>query len=475
MTNWQEALGSARAHFVEQLEQRGLAPISEARLTGCIQFGETTHRITVVLTKGFPFNPPSVYPDEEFPRSWHRELDGAMCIYPYAGRETLPWLDTDDFFASIRRWLIESEDGWTKDAPDLDLHRYFIAAQDDRLLVYDDLDPLLNRYIRLRLGAHTIEVLGPGVIPARTLTQKRRAFGFVTDIGELASPPQDWDQIAELLSPQVSKIIDSAVRDRRIEYLIVRYSRQNHTSVLALATCATAAGIELRALQSAHRGKETLTLRSGFQHEALRGKNVLIVGAGAVGSYLCDALTRVGIGHLTVRDYDLLRPGNLIRHLATPSFVGQPKVTAVRAIIHAQPYNVTTVTAEPTALTDPAEVPALLDRYDLVIDATADAAASAMLGTAARATRKHIVSVCLQEEGRVVRIDVIPPITGEPNPPTTSSIAPSDETYEAGCGDPVSMTPPFAVTEAASLAARHAVGLLTGTPLTPAGEVRDYR
>ena len=52
---------------------------------------------------------------------------------------------------------------------------------------------------------------------------------------------------------------------------------------------------------------------------------------------------------------------------------------------------------------------------------------------------------------------------------------PGKRHFEAGCGDPVSLTPSFAVMEAASLAVRLAVALLTGRPM-PAPEIeRDYR
>lgn len=475
MTDWNEAVDATRAQFVEHLEQRGFTLDSTDRLTGHLSLGETTHHIVVTLNGRFPFAPPSVYPQQDLPRSWHRELDGAMCLYPSAGREELPWLDPDDFIATIHRWLHESQNGWSSDSPDLDLQRYFYAAADSHLLTYDNIGALLNRYVRLRRDSHTITVVGPGAIPAKAVTDKRRAFGYVADIGEPDRPPQDWDQIAELLDPTTSTTIDKAIRDGRIKYLLVQYKRQTHTAVLALETHHTTAGIELRALASAPNDLTALTLRSGIQAATLHNRHVLVVGAGAVGSFTCDALARAGLGNLTVRDSDVLRPGNLIRHLADERHVGKHKVIAIRETILARPHNVTTVTAEPHDLTEPTDVAELLDRYDLVIDATADAAVSTMLNAAARASRAHIVSACLQEEGRVVRVDIIPSISGDPHPAVTPSAQTTPAVYEAGCGDPVSLTPYFAVTEAASLAARHAVGILTGAPLTNAGDVRDYR
>jgi hypothetical protein len=46
------------------------------------------------------------------------------------------------------------------------------------------------------------------------------------------------------------------------------------------------------------------------------------------------------------------------------------------------------------------------------------------------------------------------------------------EVFEAGCGEPVSPTPPHAVAEAAATAVRHIIGILTGTPVSDAGEER---
>lgn len=475
MNEWEEALAATREQFIDRLEQRGFARDSTEELSGGIEVDAETHPITVRLGPRFPFAPPAAYPNDDFPRSWHRELDGAMCLYPLVGRETLPWLDADEFIRMVHRWLFESIHGWTTDSPDLDLQRYFQPSVDDRLLVYEDIEPLLHRYIRLRRDQNTITVVGPGAIPNKAVTHPRRAFGYVADIGEPGTPPHNWEHLSDLVDPTVATTIEKAVRDKRVHYLLVRYARQGHGAVLALEAHNTVAGIELRGLDSAATNQKTLRLRSGPQALGLLTKHVLVVGAGSVGSHLCEALSRAGVGHLTVRDHDVLRPGNLVRHLASASYIGQHKVAAIREILHGQPHNVTVVTADPTNLTDPLEVPGLLDHFDLVIDATADAATSPMLNAAARALGRRVLNVCVKEEGHVVRVDIVPPYSGDAladTPPSPNRPAP---VFEAGCGDPVSLTPPFAVVEAASLAARHAVALLAGVPISPAGDVRDYR
>ena len=97
-----------------------------------------------------------------------------------------------------------------------------------------------------------------------------------------------------------------------------------------------------------------------------------------------------------------------------------------------------------------------------------------MLEAAAGFTGIRFVTTCLQNEGRSMRVDVVPPLDGTaPLAPTVIRSSSTPELFEAGCGLPVSPTPPYAVAEAAAMAVRHSVRLLAGTPESPAGEHRD--
>jgi hypothetical protein len=81
--------------------------------------------------------------------------------------------------------------------------------------------------------------------------------------------------------------------------------------------------------------------------------------------------------------------------------------------------------------------------------------------------------VVLQNEGKTFRVDVLPPIGGADPLPSSDRGEQVTAVYEAGCGSPVSLTPPPAVAEAAAAAARHAIATLTGAPLSAAGEIRE--
>jgi molybdopterin/thiamine biosynthesis adenylyltransferase len=258
---------------------------------------------------------------------------------------------------------------------------------------------------------------------------------------------------------------------------LVRYSRAGNEGVLALkVTCDEDGVISIRSLRSAPMDTRNLTLRAGTAVDGLREKKVAVVGVGAVGSHVADSLARSGVGTIAVVDSDIVKPGNLIRHVAGTGDIGWSKADAVAHVIMRALYNQSAVIPISAQLLVSGDAEYLLENFDLVVDATADGKATALLHHAAEVAGKHIVSVCLKEDGNVVRLDILPPISGPPLAATPESMRdPAAYVYEAGCGDPVSMTPHFAVLEAAAIAARHAIGLLTGAPLDLAGEVRDYR
>jgi hypothetical protein len=461
--------------FVEQLERRGWRTLPDGALSAVLLVDGVSHAIRLGLPAEFPFVPPRVFPTEGTPLSWHAELDGAMCIYPESGRGSLPWLVVDDFIESILGWLRATAAGWPADAPDMDLERYFQPAEVQALVVYDEsIESLVDRYVRLSVDGPRIALVGAGVKPKKVRPRSHRLFGYVVDIGVPTSPPRSWPEIAVLLKPPVRENIERSIRRGDIELLLVRYVRGDATGAVALVATMTGHDIELRSIPSASTSAKALALRGGADRDALHSKSVLVVGAGAIGSFVCDQLARSGLGSLTVRDGDVLRPGNSVRHLAPSSLAGHLKADVVKYMIERQPHNGTKIVSDPRPLVDPDEVVDLIASFDLVIDASADGAASAMLADAARSAGVRIVSASLQKDGQIVRVDVIPPMRGVALEAVDVPHRDALPVFEAGCGDPVSMTPPFAVAEVAGLTTRVAVHVLTNEMSIPAGSVHVY-
>jgi len=63
---------------------------------------------------------------------------------------------------------------------------------------------------------------------------------------------------------------------------------------------------------------------------ALKNKHVAVIGCGAVGAVVADALAASGVGTLTLVDHDEYSEDNVFRHLLEPFWIGSSKVGGLR-------------------------------------------------------------------------------------------------------------------------------------------------
>lgn len=131
-------------------------------------------------------------------------------------------------------------------------------------------------------------------------------------------------------------------------------------------------------------GTETLT--------NLTHHRVLIAGLGGVGSFVAEALGRIGIEHLTLLDHDIVSPSNLNRQLvALHSTLGQKKTEVMAARLRdINPYVQLTLLSE---FLYPEQAPALIEpqKFSYVVDCIDTIASKAAL-----------VASCLQQRIPVV-------------------------------------------------------------------------
>lgn len=473
MDLWQEQIEYVREDFISRLVGRGMTLIAENSHKGprdCTLQGD---RVTVTLGSGFPYAPPEVRLKGE-PRlvSWHVETNGKMCLYTSSERSHQPWRDVGAFLERIEAWFENSDAGWPGDVPVLDIETYLDLPLDHRFLTYRGLHGLADGYVRLKSDGRKIHFLGPGKVAKNT--KKGLLNGYLTTLGTLETPPRTWEDLLSI-SP-AREVLLNAFHRGRLDVLLMRYSRQEQHGVLSVALNDNGEGPQPHRLLSASADPTTMGIRAGRESSVLQGKSVCLVGGGALGSHISDALIRAGLGELTIRDFDILTPGNLTRHVITdPESCGDFKADALKRDLKSRPYCRGEVWSVATALTDPFEAIDMIEKFDLVVDATADGGVTLMLEHAAAAVGKPIVTACLQNEGTTHRVDIVPPLAGEtPLPSTTNRPLTAPLTFEAGCGEPISATPPHAVAEAAAMATRHIIGMLTGHPVSPNGEVRDF-
>ena len=131
----------------------------------------------------------------------------------------------------------------------------------------------------------------------------------------------------------------------------------------------------------------------------IRQAHVLVVGIGGVGSWAVEALTRSGVGRLTLVDLDHIAESNINRQIhALGDTVGQAKVEAMAArIAQINPFcRVLGIDefVEPgnwSALVERAE--AALGPVDAVIDACDAAPAKLAMAVWARNSRRRFITV----------------------------------------------------------------------------------
>ncbi len=468
----EEYMAHARLHFEEGLIA------SSYRETDHGWEGSVAHKsgpsiVRVVIPATFPFSPPRVTPaDLDWAAwSWHRELDGALCLVAEDDHVDLWWAEADTFLSHVEAWFVQADLGWPEDRTDLDLERYYSASEDPRLIIYGDLEPLDAAYVRFRASANNVlELTGRGTRPPKPRSTSRERWGYVAALGELKSPPRTWAEVRELIGPDAGDRVERGT----IDTLVLTYRRGTHEGAAVLDVIQTKNGVQLRRLRSGPNTAASTSARAGRSAGILANKHVAIVGVGAIGSFLADALARAGVGRLTLVDNDLIKPGNLARHLVGHDATGIPKPLAVRnELVRRLRVDPHQIGMEPVDACDPELISRLIEECDLVINATADFSITALVRAAAIDAGSHALSICIQNAGMTLRLDVLPPTSGVALP---NSARPDEDEYdyfEAGCGSPISPTPPQAVIEAAAVASRHAVAYLIGTPLDPAGEVRE--
>ena len=113
------------------------------------------------------------------------------------------------------------------------------------------------------------------------------------------------------------------------------------------------------------------------EQKTLKNKRVLLVGAGAIGGYLAQSLCCLGAGlgskgKLTMVDHDVLKPGNIGRHLLGIDSLGHFKVSALqeRFIMDFPHLSINAVADKVSNVSD------LLTKTDIVINATGSQTAS---------------------------------------------------------------------------------------------------
>lgn len=470
MSALKDSMAAEREAFIEELCARGFKLLDDClTLIGDININGEPMEHEITLTNDFPITKPRVLiPNGEGGISWHRDPDGALCLWSDDDSSDLPWSDVDTMIDRIIKWHANDVAGWPNDPPDLDLERYWPLIS--TLVIYPNLEPLTGKICRAKKKRHDVWSIELGKAYKRRRRQ-RWVGAAVVDAGELKQPIRTFDGLADQLKIEEADKLYTLIESGEVHVVMVRYCRHGHEAALSLIA-ENRNPNKLRAANTAHTGESTLRLRAGLDAEILMGTKVALIGLGAIGSLLAEMLIRSGVGVLTLIDGDIVRPGNCIRHVATLEDVGRSKVEVVRDKIVAtglvsRREAKSKLRTQPQMLQDVETTEKLFEDYDLIIDATGDNPVTALICTASRILSKPLITVCLQQGGTVARVDRFPLNHGETHKDALPLGGPDMELREGGCGDPVSPAPPWACAAAAARAAGIATDLLAGRCMYP--------
>ncbi|MDF7637948.1 sulfur carrier protein ThiS adenylyltransferase ThiF [Lactobacillus sp. ESL0791] len=115
--------------------------------------------------------------------------------------------------------------------------------------------------------------------------------------------------------------------------------------------------------------------------------HVVIAGCGGLGTNIALALTRIGVGHLTLIDFDTVELSNLNRQQFKFSQVGMPKVAAMKQNLQEVNPFVDVMAVQEKIMQD--NVQRLFENADIICEAFDDPAAKAMLLETAQTIFPH--------------------------------------------------------------------------------------
>jgi molybdopterin/thiamine biosynthesis adenylyltransferase len=370
----------------------------------------------------------------------------------------------------------------------MDADAYFSARDRERLATMDlsevegasdgDFGPVRGRW---RNGETHLELTtqGEGGLEGLWLFREK-----------LEVQPRTADEVlAQLTERQQGRLrnlmrgaAESRKRQRRVVVVIWGEGEARNALVLLAQLARGRREVFTSAVEFAPTDPEVLRRRSGDDAEKLKGRRVVVFGAGAVGSHVALQLAACGLGAITLVDKERLRPGNVVRHAARRSSVGLTKVEATASLIgeHAPWSAVEQYKESPWA---PADLRQLIDGHDLVIDATGNLGFLEQLTLLVAETKVPLVSAALYRRGWIARVSRQAPgdklLSDRDNPDAYPVIPPGaddDEGHlEAGCSAPVNEASPRAVVACAELTAGVVIDWLTGRHDMPDEITEIYR
>lgn len=439
----------------------------------------------VFIRPGWPYHCPLLF--VKGINTSHSTPGGYICLW-LEGDDSLDWYTLRGFYTRIEEWCHQAKEGWLNQNLTQDAYLnysqkliYQYRRTDLPVTAAFDLSTLQVEPGR-RAELHgvwntskTAIVLRPG-----KLTAPNHLHGIWLHAGNLnGPPPRQLSEISKHLNRSQAGKLELGLRariqsissaKRGYDLVLFCWSHDGRPNALVLLCQEVNGKTEAFAMTPGPNDRENLMLRAGPDALLLKEKQAVIFGAGALGGYTALALAQSGLRQLDLVDGDVLLPGNVARHVAGHTHIGQPKVEAVKSVVedHA---SWTQINPYPEHITTPEQIHRHIQNADIIVNASGDLILQYCLNSATTNARIPLVSGALFRGGAIGRVQrqVHPddtPILKRADInryPQIPEDKPSNEftTPEAGCSAPVNNAPPAAVISCAARIAQVAIDALT--------------
>jgi hypothetical protein len=382
---------------------------------------ERSYRIAIHYDDRYPFVRPNVYPIDppiinqrhQYPSERRGKAPGALCLFPHTPDLWSVGLGCDVIIERVVSWLKAYEEGGLdyEFAPP-EIERFFPDQQrlDKPALLL--LETLLDNTNKTQ-GECLLLPTSPGefgiltchdmdftiqsealssIIPNSILISDKPVKGrwFALECEPLLPVPLNLAELMRLLvrAGRPLKAVSELATDD-IELVALRYPTTFGMHWLVFATYFTVPrgnrgsfrkkNLHYRILQANsaksvwlyqtyYISKDTIFRRvAGFDVEVLLEKKCLILGCGSIGSRVAENLIKTGVGHLILLDKDVMRAGNVTRHVLGLDSISKKKAVALREhLLRKNVFaKVESVVYDP--LTQPENFEQLVFSVDLVI------------------------------------------------------------------------------------------------------------
>lgn len=437
---------------------------------GTLRNPELSKPYTVQVHYGpsYPFVRPSVYPlkpriinqRHQNPTDGKAGTPGALCLLPHAPDRWDVSLTCIDVVERTIRWLKAYETGTLDDEfapPEIEL--FFPAERrldSPKVLLVESLlggtAAQEGACILVPTGAGDFAFLAP--MPADDSADKleaemRRILGLVSPCGTLDAKDMligEW--FALDVEPQLPVPLSStalmrllvrsgrstsraeALAEKKPSFVALTYPTKAGQHWLILKTEFThllrGKGFRAKHLYTRillenekhliklyptlHVSRQTIFRRvSGYEVEDLAGKRCLILGCGALGSRIAEMIVKSGVGKVILVDNDVLRAGNVSRHVLGVDSLAQNKADALRRRLLGHNPFAEVESFGGNVVASPETLESLIARADLVLSCLGSDPSEIFVSAACAAQEKPVIFCRSFLQGRLGQVLVYAP------------------------------------------------------------------